>query len=51
MITPARWYSGGKGLDTFRHDMLNDKSLQLLVDYFDSTICFQGRYFYILHFL
>lgn len=42
MITPARWYSGGKGLDTFRHDMLNDKSLQLLVDYFDSTICFPG---------
>jgi len=37
MVIPARWFSGGKGLDTFRSDMLRDKRLRTIVDYFDST--------------
>ena len=42
MIIPARWYNGGMGLNKFRNDMLNDKSLVRLVDYNNSKDCFQG---------
>ena len=42
MIVPARWYSGGRGLDEFRDTMLNDCRLSVLVDYVDSRDCFPG---------
>ncbi len=40
MIMPARWYSGGKGLDEFRDVMLKDLHIEMIVDFFDSTVCF-----------
>lgn len=36
MIMPAKWYSGGRGLYTFRQDMLSDTRISVLVDFQDS---------------
>lgn len=33
LIIPSRWYAGGKGLDAFRDDMLNDPHLRELHDW------------------
>jgi len=40
MIIPARWYSGGRGLDEFRSEMLADKHIRELYDFIDSRSCF-----------
>ena len=40
MITPSRWFAGGKGLDDYRREMLNDKHLKVLVDYANAKDCF-----------
>ncbi|GAB4123556.1 MAG: Eco57I restriction-modification methylase domain-containing protein [Fimbriimonadaceae bacterium] len=42
MIIPARWYSGGKGLDEFRASMLNDNRIREIHDYPDATDVFPG---------
>jgi site-specific DNA-methyltransferase (adenine-specific) len=42
MIIPSRWFAGGKGLDTFRGNMLTDKRLSHLVDYPITSEVFPG---------
>lgn len=42
MIIPARWYAGGKGLDEFRDNMLNDNRLKIIHDFPNSSDCFAG---------
>lgn len=42
MIVPARWYSGGFGLDSFRDGMLKDSRLRKIVDYPEATDAFSG---------
>lgn len=42
MIMPSRWFTGGRGLDSFRDDMLNDRRLSYIKDFVDSKECFPG---------
>ena len=42
MIIPARWYAGGKGLDTFREEMLTDNRIRKIVDFENSNEVFPG---------
>ena len=42
MIIPARWFAGGKGLDSFRTKMITDKRIRKIVDYESSKDCFEG---------
>ncbi|MBE7702968.1 MAG: restriction endonuclease [Cyanobacteria bacterium SIG28] len=42
MIIPARWYAGGKGLDSFRDEMLNDDRIRVIHDFPDASDCFPG---------
>lgn len=42
MITPSRWFAGGKGLDDFRDRMIADRRLAKLVDNPKLFDCFPG---------
>lgn len=42
MIIPARWYVGGRGLDEFRNEMLNDRRIRVLHDFPSAADCFPG---------
>jgi len=40
MVTPSRWFAGGKGLDQYRERTLSDRRMRNLVDYPSSTTDF-----------
>lgn len=42
MIIPSRWFSGGRGLDDFRSEMLHDNHLRVIHDFLDANDCFPG---------
>lgn len=42
MVIPARWFSGGKGLDDFRAEMLGDTRIRRIFDFPDSNEVFPG---------
>ncbi|MDH6277622.1 hypothetical protein M2118_000585 [Aurantimicrobium minutum] len=42
MVTPSRWFAGGRGLDDFRAQMLSDRRLRVLIDFPDPSEVFPG---------
>ena len=42
MIIPSRWFTGGRGLDEFRDEMLNDKRIKAIHDFINASDCFPG---------
>jgi len=42
MVTPSRWFAGGRGLDEYRSEMLADKRMRALVDFSDASEAFPG---------
>ena len=45
LIIPAKWYSGGKGLDQFRQEMLNDSHFGAWADSTISLVVFPAADF------
>jgi hypothetical protein len=41
LIIPTRWYAGGRGLDKFRDEMLNDTHISELHDFLNPELLFQ----------
>lgn len=43
MVIPARWYSGGKGLDEFRQQMLGSGGMLQIDDFAETDLVFPGQ--------
>lgn len=42
MVIPSRWFTGGRGLDQFRAEMLGDDRIRVIHDYPNASDCFPG---------
>ena len=42
MITPSRWFTGGRGLNEFRDEMIHDRQIRIIHDFPDASECFPG---------
>ena len=42
MVIPSRWFAGGRGLASFRAEMLSDDRLRVIEDFLDSRDVFPG---------
>lgn len=42
MVTPSRWFAGGRSLDEYRKEMLSDKRMRSLVDFPNAAEAFPG---------
>lgn len=42
MIMPSRWFAGGKGLETFRNEMISDQHISYLYDFLNGTDVFNN---------
>jgi hypothetical protein len=42
MVTPSRWFAGGRGLDEYRSEMLSDRRMRKLIDFPDASEAFPG---------
>lgn len=40
MITPSRWFAGGKGLDKYRDEMIKDSRIKVMVNFLNGKECF-----------
>lgn len=43
LIIPSRWFSGGMGLNKFREEMMNDRSLKVIFDYTNAKDLFPNN--------
>jgi site-specific DNA-methyltransferase (adenine-specific) len=42
MVTPSRWFAGGRGLDEYRSEMLSSHQLRVIVDFPNAADVFPG---------
>lgn len=42
LITPSRWFAGGRYLDEFRQNSLQEKHFKVIIDYISSKDCFEN---------
>ncbi|MEE3485026.1 MAG: Eco57I restriction-modification methylase domain-containing protein, partial [Bacteroidales bacterium] len=44
LIMPSKWMIGGRGLQKFREDFINDKHVEVMFDFEDSSECFINQH-------